>query len=322
METTLSWLIDCDEPWTRYRVRLDLLHEPVDSPAVQAERQALLSHPQVQGLLASALSWGEQPLKRHNDAAHPLYAISTLADFGLQAGDPGVDEITQKLLAHQSVQGAFLSPVQISSAFGGRDMPQWTWLACDAPTLLVALLSFGLAHDPCVQQAAAHLQAQCTQDGYLCSAAPELGRFHGPGRRSDPCPIANVYALKALSLLPAVQDLSAAHRAAEMLLNHWRLRAERKFYLFGVGSDFRKLKYPFIWYDLLHVCEVLSRYPFVHNHPGYREMLAELGAQADEQGHYTAGSMYQSWKGWSFADKKHPSPWLTFLAQRILNRSG
>jgi hypothetical protein len=34
-------------------------------------------------------------------------------------------------------------------------------------------------------------------------------------------------------------------------------------------------------------------------------------------GRFTATSMYHSWKGWSFADKKNPSPWLTFLAQRI-----
>jgi len=30
--------------------------------------------------------------------------------------------------------------------------------------------------------------------------------------------------------------------------------------------------------------------------------------------------MYTSWKGWSFADKKHPSAWLTFLVLRILKR--
>ena len=29
--------------------------------------------------------------------------------------------------------------------------------------------------------------------------------------------------------------------------------------------------------------------------------------------------MYRAWKGWSFADKKHPSPWLTFLVLRVLN---
>jgi len=44
--------------------------------------------------------------------------------------------------------------------------------------------------------------------------------------------------------------------------------------------------------------------------------------QADAQGRYTAGSMYPAWKGWSFADKKLPSPWLTLMALRIAKRAG
>mgnify|MGYP001052831222 FL=1 len=322
MDTRLSWLAGCDEPWTRYRTRLDLLGEAPESPIVRGEHQAMLDHPQVRSLIQSALSWGEQSLKRHNDAAHPLVAISTLADFGLYVGDPGVNEITQLLLAHQSAQGAFQSPLQIGQAYGGTGCMQWAWLACDTPVLLYALLSFGLGDDPRLGLAAGHLVSLCAENGYRCVAAPELGQFHGPGRRSDPCPIANVYALKALSRLPNAQELPCAQRAAEMLLGHWQQRAEHKYYLFGMGSDFRKLKYPFIWYDLLHVTEVLSRFAFVHADPRFRQLLAVLTSQADLTGRYTAGSMYQSWKGWSFADKKHPSPWLTFLALRILQRSG
>jgi hypothetical protein len=30
--------------------------------------------------------------------------------------------------------------------------------------------------------------------------------------------------------------------------------------------------------------------------------------------------MYRDWKDWSFADKKHPSPWLTFLIYRVFKR--
>lgn len=322
METIFEWLLHSNEPWTRYRTRLDLLDESPASPSVLIERQRLLDHPWVHELVQLALSWGERPLKRHNDAAHPLYAISTLADFGLQVGDPGVEEISLKLLARQSVQGAFQSPLQIGQAYGGTGNIQWAWLACDAPTLLYVLLSFGLGSEERVGEAIEHLTGMCAENGYRCTAAPELGKFRGPGRRTDPCPIANVYALKTLSLLPGSQELPCAQRAAEMLLGHWQQRAEHKFYLFGMGSDFRKLKYPFIWYDLLHVTEVLSRFAFVHADSHYRELLADLTAQADAQGCYTASSMYQSWKGWSFSDKKQPSPWLTFLVCRILKRSG
>jgi hypothetical protein len=49
-------------------------------------------------------------------------------------------------------------------------------------------------------------------------------------------------------------------------------------------------------------------------------MVEVLTSQADEAGRYTAGAMYRAWKGWSFADKQAPSPWLTFLAWRVERR--
>jgi hypothetical protein len=148
-----------------------------------------------------------------------------------------------------------------------------------------------------------------------------LGRFKGPGRRGDPCPIANVYSLKVLAQAKELHDHPAALAGAEMLLSHWELRGKEKYFLFGIGSDFRKLKYPFVWYDILHVAEVLSHLAWVRKDPRFAEMVRAITSQADEEGRYTASSMYRAWKGWSFADKKHSSPWLTLLVQRIEQRT-
>jgi hypothetical protein len=49
-------------------------------------------------------------------------------------------------------------------------------------------------------------------------------------------------------------------------------------------------------------------------------MLGALTSQEGEDGRYPASSMYRAWKGWSFADKRKPSPWLTFLVWHILKR--
>ncbi|HNT75212.1 MAG TPA: hypothetical protein PKH77_09355 [Anaerolineae bacterium] len=316
----LQWLLTAPEPWTRYRVLVDLLDRPADDAEVVEARAVLLAHPQVQALVAAAATWGQRPLVRHNDAGHPLYALSTLADFGLRADDPGMATVVAYVLAHWAPEGAWQSLVNVPKAFGGAGEDQWTWLACDAPTLLYALLSFGLDSDPRMPTAVAHLADTVEENGWRCAAAPELGKFKGPGRRTDPCPIANVYALKALSLVPELRDSAAAHAGAEMLLDHWMRRGTWRPFLFGIGGDFRKLKYPFIWYDILHVVEVLSRFPFVWADARFQEMLAVITAQADAQGRYTASSMYRAWQGWSFADKKQPSPWLTFLVLRILKR--
>jgi hypothetical protein len=312
-----QWWLECDEPWTRYRALVDLLGRPASAPEVQDARAKMLAHPQVQALIAEAAAWPGYALKRHNDAKHPLYKLSTLADFGLQRDDPGMRPALEAVIAQQSNEGAFQSLVNIPKAFGGTGEDAWTWIACDAPTLLYSLLAMGLYADPSVQRALEHVLSLAGDGGWGCRAAEELGRFKGPGRRGDPCPIANVYALKVLAQVPELLDHPAAHAGAEMLLWHWELQGEKKYFLFGVGTDFRKLKYPFVWYDILHVADVLSRFPHVHGDPRFRAMVSAITSQADVQGGYTARSMYRAWKGWSFADKKHPSPWLTYLVRRI-----
>jgi hypothetical protein len=165
-----------------------------------------------------------------------------------------------------------------------------------------------------------HLVGLAQDNGWRCAASPDLGTFRGPGRKVDPCPIANVYALKALSLAPDQVEVPAVRTGMEMLLWHWEHQAEQKLYLFGIGTDYRKLKYPFVWYNILHVVDVLSRFPLAHADPRTIEMVQAVTAQADVDGRYTAGSMYRAWKGWSFADKKRPSPWLTFLVLRVCRR--
>lgn len=316
----LQWLLTAPEPWTQYRTLVDLLDRPAADAEVLEARAALLAHPQVQALIAVAATWGQQPLTRHNDAGHPLYALSTLADFGLRAADPGMTTAVAYVLAHWAPEGAWQTLLNISPTFGGTGEDTWTWLACDAPTLLYALLAFGLDSDPRMATAAMHLADAVEENGWRCAGAAEIGKFKGPGRRTDPCPIANVYALKALSLVPDMRDSAAVHTGVEMLLDHWMRRGEWRPFLFGIGGDFRKLKYPFIWYDILHVVEVLSHFPFVWADARFQEMLAVITAQADAQGRYTATSMYRAWQGWSFANKKQPSPWLTFLVLRILKR--
>jgi hypothetical protein len=349
----IQWLLESDEPWTRYRTLIDLLDRPEDDPDVQAARAEMVAHPQVQALVAEAATWPGYPLKRHNDASHPIYKFSTLADFGVRADDPcsvtsasSVQALSvvermaagiEPVMAHQSPEGAFQTLMNIPKRFGGTGEDTWTWMLCDAPTLLYALLAMGpstlpfdsaqdrlrtgLGDDERVRRAVNHLVGLVDDNGWRCVAAPELGKFRGPGRKADPCPIVNVYALKALAQVPELVDSPAARTGAEMLLWHWEHQGERNIYMFGIGTDFRKLKYPFVWYDILHVVDVLSRFPFIHADIRFQEMVETITTQADEEDRYTASSMYRAWKGWSFADKKYPSPWLTFLVLRVIKRT-
>ena len=141
MNAVIRWLLDSAEPWTRYGTLRDLLGRAEDDAEVMAARAELLAHPQVQGLIAQAATWPGRAIGRHNDAGHPIYALSTLADFGLAATDPGLDRAVEAVLAHRSADGALQSVLNVAPAFGGTGEDVWSWALCDAPTLLYAVFN-------------------------------------------------------------------------------------------------------------------------------------------------------------------------------------
>jgi hypothetical protein len=206
--------------------------------------------------------------------------------------------------------------MNIPTHFGGTGEDQWAWALCDSPSLLYALLRFGLGNDERVQRALAHLAGLSRQNGWPCTG--NLGKFRGPGRKEDPCPYANLIMLKALAQSPQWIDSPQARAGAETALNLWTVRREQHPYMFYMGTDFEKLKAPFIWYDLLHVCDVLTRFPFLKGDPRLSEMLALLRSKASASGCFTPESVWQAWKDWEFGQKKQPSRWLTLQVQRIL----
>ncbi len=197
---------------------------------------------------------------------------------------------------------------------------QWAWALCDAPLLVYALLKFGLGDQPAVQSALQHLVGLLRANGWPCAVSKELGSFRGPGRKEDPCPFANLAMLKALSVVQGDAYREASRIGAETLLDLWSESRERHPYIFYMGTDFRKLKVPFVWYDLLHVLDVLVRFPWLRNDARLLDMLAVLEGKADDQGRFTLESVWTAWKDWEFGQKKQPSRWLTLLAWRILQR--
>ncbi|HSQ17693.1 MAG TPA: hypothetical protein VLM83_08355 [Anaerolineales bacterium] len=315
----LDWLLS-GEPWVAYHTRLDLLDQPASAPDVQAARQALLSHPQVQALVSELAAWPGPPVNSHKSAGQLLHKLSFLADLGLRAGDPGMPPVIEAILAHQSAQGPFQMLGNISPSYGGSGQDVLGWALCDAPTVVYSLVCFGLGTHPAVQRAAAHLVSLGRSNGWPCALSPEGGKWRGPGRKDDPCPYANLIMLKLLAHLSEYCDSPAARAGAETALSLWEHSREQHPYIFYMGTDFRKLKAPLVWYDLLHLCDVLTRFGWLRTDPRLLEMTALLRAQADPLGRFTPASIYQAWSAFDFGQKKVPSRWLTFLCWRTLSR--
>ena len=319
MNELIDWLLS-SSPWVKYRTRLDLLGETERSKDVKAARQAMLDHPQVKALIAELREWPGPALNRHNDASHLLHKLVFIADLGLRATDPGVDRIADRVLAHQSAEGAFQVKVNIPTHFGGTGKDQFAWMLCDAPSVVYALVKLGVK-DRRVKVAAKHLASLIRDNGWPCAATSELGKFHGPGRRSDPCPYANLITLKALAQTREWHDDDdVCHLGAETLLSLWAQRKTQRPYLFAMGTDFARLKAPLIWYDILHVTEVLMQFEWLHKDQRLREMTAIVKGKADKQGRFTPESIWQAWRDWDFGQKREPSAWLTLIALRVSKR--
>jgi hypothetical protein len=195
-------------------------------------------------------------------------------------------------------------------------------MLCDTPLVTYALIKLGQGEDPRVQRAIAYLVELVRNNGWPCAATSLLGKFHGPGNKADPCPYATLIMLKALALLPDYRDHRAAHIGVEALLSLWEKRKERRPYLFAMGTHFNRLKAPLIWYDLLHMLDVLTQYPWALDDPRLHEMATILRGKADAQGYFTPESIWMAWKDWEFGQKRTPSRWLTLISLRILKRLG
>jgi hypothetical protein len=87
-----------------------------------------------------------------------------------------------------------------------------------------------------------------------------------------------------------------------------------------MGTDFRKIKAPFVWYDILHVLEVLTKVESIKEDRRLKEMINALKQKEGPDGKYSAESEWKAWKDWEFGQKKQASRWITFLAMRMLNK--
>lgn len=314
-----EWLLQ-GEPWVEYRTRVDLLEQPEDDPQVRAARRKMMADPKIKALLAELTGWPGTVLNSHRSASQPFHKLSFLADLGLNVSDPPVKKIVDKVMKHQSKQGPFQLPTNVPVHFGGSGRDEWAWALCDAPVIVTALIRLGMGEDARVQTAIQYLDGLVYENGWHCAVSPELGKFRGPGRKDDPCPYATLVVLQMLAHVPEMREGRSAKIGVETLLRLWENSREEHPYMFFMGTDFRKLKAPLFWYDILHVLEALSHFQWARKDKRFKQMMSVVESKADAEGRFTPESIWTAWKDWDFSQKKVPSRGLTFFVQRILKR--
>src|SRR5688572_12729316 len=201
-----DWLA-CESPWVRYRARQLFLGETADE-----ERAEVLAHPLVKRLVRESKSWPGNSVADHRSGKDLLNKLTLLADFGLQRGDPGIDVLAERILAHLDERGRIQNHVT---------MPRQTkavWLFdVDGQDPLVTLVALGYGEDARVRTAVEVLMGSAEPDGgWVWPDAPSPLPCR---RRAGGCPYPTLKILRLLALDPAWSTSAAAREGVELLLD-------------------------------------------------------------------------------------------------------
>jgi hypothetical protein len=311
-------LSEISDDWLKYAIRLNLKHEPKDN--LVSLRNAALADKHIKKYLSDITDFHNTLVTNHKNPDLPIHKLLFLLDLGFDTDVPEIKTAIDEILKHHDENGIYQSMTNIPKHYGGTGEDVFAWCLCDEPLLLLALLKAEVDYDEYIKSGVEYLTSLCRDNGFPCAVSPELGKFRGPGKKDDCCPYATLIMADLLSYIPEYRNSQVAATAVKSLLNLWENSLNQHPYMFFMGTDFRKLKAPSCWYDIVSVAGVLSKYEFVRDDLRFLEMIEIIKSKQDENGLFTPESIYIKLKDWDFGQKKEPSPYLTYLCCRIFER--
>ena len=311
-------LLNISDDWLKYAVHLNLCHEAKDS--LVEIRNVGLADSRIKGYLNDVANFHGALVTNHKNPDLPIHKLLFLLNLGFDTDIPEIEAAVDEILKHRDSNGVFQSMTNVPKHFGGTGEDVFSWCLCDAPLLLLALLKSGMDYREYIKPGVDHLVSLCRDNGFTCAVSLEQGKFRGPGKKYDCCPYATLIMADLLSYIPEYRSSQVAVSSVSALLGLWKNSLDHHPYMFYMGTDFRKLKAPSCWYDIVSVAGVLSKYDFVRDDLRFLEMVAHIKSKQDKDGLFTPESGYQKLKDWDFGQKKAPSPYLTYLCYLIFER--
>lgn len=308
-------LLDRSDDWLKYAIHIHLSHEQKDS--LVEIRNAALADDRIQRYLSNVASFHGSLVTNHKNPDLPIHKLLFLLDLGFDTDVPEIKKAVDEILKHRDDNGVFQSMTNVPRHFGGAGVDVFSWCLCDAPLLLLALLKAGVDYHAYIEPGIKYLVSLSRDNGFPCTVSPELGKFRGPGKKDDCCPYATLIMADLLSYIPEYRDSPIAVNSVNALLSLWENSLEQHPYMFYMGTDFRRLKAPSCWYDIVSVAGVLSKYKFAHRDPRFLEIITLIRNKQDKDGFFKPESVYLKLKDWDFGQKKMLSPYLTYLCLRI-----
>lgn len=316
----IEFLMNSNESWIKYNTMIHLLDFDREDIRVIQSQSEIMKDELVSKLIDELENWPGKIVNSHKSSGQLYHKLAFVADIGLNCENIRIQSICNKVASYKHFNGVYSLPMNVSKSYGGSGEDLMAWALCDAPLIMYSLIKMGYLNRDEYKVGLDYLINLIRPNGWPCATSVELGNFRGPGRKDDPCPYANLLMLKLLSVLDHNLYSEEILIGVETILNLWSNSLEKHPYMFFMGTDFRKLKSPFIWYDILHVVEVLSNFEFVRLDGRFLNMVELLNSKADQNHTFMCESEWRAWKGWEFAQKKVPSAWVTFLVYRINKR--
>jgi len=315
----VNWLLEGDS-FVQYAVRKNILRQ--NKNELSELKSSVLSDIRIQKYLIDIADFNATLVTNHKNPDLPIHKLLFLLEVGLDTDVPQINMAIQRILKNKDANGIPKSMTNIPKHFGGSGEDTLAWSLCDAPLMLYALQKAGIDYDIQVKVGVEHMIDLHRDNGFPCVVSEELGKFRGPGRKDDCCPYATLIILKLLSIIPEYQNSELANANINVLLDLWERSKEQHPYLFYMGTDFRKLKAPTLWYDIVSVTDCLSHFESARKDKRFGEMIDILETKANSKYQFIPEAVYLKCKEWDFGQKKQPSQWLTYLCIRILERSG
>lgn len=313
----IDWLLKSD-PYVQLAVRKNILNQ--NKLELSDLTTLVLSDNRIRHYLNDVADFNSILVTNHKNPDLPIHKLIFLLDIGLDADVPEIGMAIQKILQNTNEDGIPRSMTNIPKHFGGSGEDTLAWALCDAPLMLYALLKGGFDYESQAKPGVEYIIGLYRDNGFPCAVSKELGKFRGPGKKADCCPYATLITLKLISIIPEYKQSILANSIIDILLDLWEESQQQNPYMFFMGNDFRKLKAPSFWYDIVSFAKCLSEFEYAKKDKRFLEMLDIIENKANSDYQFVPESIYLKCKEWDFGQKKMPSPWLSYLCVSILER--
>lgn len=311
-------LLSISEPWLQYAIYINLLNGKKENLADL--KSEALKDKKIQSYLRDISDFHGILVSNHKNPELPIHKLLFLLDIGFDAAIPEIKNAIKQIMNHKDKFGVYQSKTNIPKHYGGKGEDTFGWCLCDAPLMLLALIKAKIDYKTHIKQGVDYLISLYTEQGFPCTVSEEHGKFRGPGRKDDCCPYATLIMLNLLAEIDKYRNSDTVKQGIEVILSLWENSLHRHPYMFYMGTDFRKLKAPSIFFDIVSVTDCLSKFEIARGDTRLCEMVSIINEKQDGDGMFTPESVYQKCKEWDFGQKKSVSPYLSYLCIRLLSR--